>query len=431
MFGFSHVKFISQMANVIADHGHNVTLFQPYHIAMKNTEGLIKNKNIEVLNYFPNHYDELLKSEVPTFPIFWDSQIMNNPILFAFMMAKTLGKEFERTAEQVLKDTDLHEKLKSKKFDVVLVETFELSGFYLAHLIDVPAIPIMSAVRFPVFDNLFGQPSQVGYIPQTIGMERMAEYQFNRIEKFVGKPVPHWKELIKQSPVYITNSNPYLDFAVPTTATIVHAGGITIDLKKLKNVGPLPEEYEKILQERDSTVLISFGSVIRSFQMPDSFKAGLIKMFESLPEVTFIWKYEKDDVEFQKRLPKNVHLKKWVPQPALLSDERLKDGEKMTRIMRDLVSNPKYNEKAQELLSVLSNQPIDPKFNFMKHLEFAIEFPNLRSQVPAINHVGIVAHYYLDVLGFLVLTGSLLTYLTLRVVSKVLRRFVVKKTKND
>lgn len=51
---------------------------------------------------------------------------------------------------------------------------------------------------------------------------------------------------------------------------------------------------------------------------------GLIKLFESLSDVTFIWKYEKGDVEFQKRLPKNVHLKKWVPQPSLLADKRVK-----------------------------------------------------------------------------------------------------------
>ncbi|UMM32359.1 hypothetical protein L5515_006185 [Caenorhabditis briggsae] len=95
-------------------------------------------------------------------------------------------------------------------------------------------------------------------------------------------------------------------------------------IEKAENVGPLPEEYEKILQERESTFLVSFGSLVRSFEMPENFKAGLIKMFESLPDVTFIWKYEKGDAEFEKRLPKNVHLKKWVPQPALLSDKRMK-----------------------------------------------------------------------------------------------------------
>ncbi|EGT43740.1 hypothetical protein CAEBREN_26334 [Caenorhabditis brenneri] len=522
MFGYSHVKFISQMANVIADHGHNVTLFQPYHVAMKNTEGLIKNKNIEVWNYYPDHYDELLKTETPTFPIFWDSQLMNQPILMAFMMPKILGKEFEKTSEQLLKDKKLHNELKARKFDVAMIETFEITGFCkflilfflnlhtfadIANLIGLPFIPIMSAVRLPMINEIFGQPSGLGYIPQvgskrapeagfldrlndvyrsffeSIAMKGMTEHQNNFIERTLGHPVPHWKDLLKESPVYITNSNPYLDFVVPTTATIVHAGGITIDLKKLKNVGTLPDEYEKILQERDSTVLISFGSVIRSFEMPENFKAGIIKMFKSMPDVTFIWKYEKDDEEFQKKLPKNVHLKKWVPQPALLSDDRLKvfvthgglgstmeiaytgkpalmvpifgdqpqnaymlerhggavaynkfdlqDGDKLTKIMKDMVSNPKYNKNAKALLNVLRNQPIDPKYNFIKHLEFAIEFPNLRSQVPAINHADLIAHYYLDAIAFLVISGMVSVYLMLKVLQRILIRFIVKKQKND
>ncbi|PIC23222.1 hypothetical protein B9Z55_016995 [Caenorhabditis nigoni] len=182
-------------------------------------------------------------------------------------------------------------------------------------------------------------------------------------------------------------------------------------------------------------------------------------MFEFLPDVTFIWKYEKDDPEFQKRLPNNVHLKKWVPQPALLADKRLKvfvthgglgstmevaysgkpalmipifaeqpqnammlarhggaisydkfdleDGDRLTGTMRDMVENPKYQEKAQELLEILSNHPIDPKLNLMKHLEFAMRFPNLRSQVPETNQVGLIAHYYLDAIPFIAIFAVL------------------------
>ncbi|EFP00309.1 hypothetical protein CRE_18601 [Caenorhabditis remanei] len=507
IFGFSHVKFMTQMANVIADHGHNVTLFQPFHIPLKNMDGLVKNKNIEILNYYPDHYDELLNTESPTFPMFWDSHLMNNPVLQSVMMPRMIVKELQRTDEQILLDTKLHETLKNKKFDVAIAETFGISGFYLAHFLDLPCIPVMSAVRFQVFNELFGQLSSTGYIPQIgskraseagfldrlndvymkffdkITVEKMGQLQNDNFENALGRPLPNWKDLISESPVYITNSNPYLDFAVPTTATIVHAGGITIDLKKLRNVGPLPEEYEQILQERDSTILISFGSVIRSYQMPDNFKAGIIQMFESLPDVTFIWKYEKDDVEFQKRLPKNVHLKKWVPQPALLADKRLKvfvthgglgstmevaytgkpalmvpifgdqpqnaymlerhggaiaydkfdlqDGDKLTKIMKDMVTNPKYNENAHALLEVLSNQPIDPKMNLMKHLDFAIKFPKLRSQVPAISHVGIIAHYYLDVFAFLTSVAVVLAYCTFKLLRKIPVRLAAKKTKND
>ncbi|UMM32339.1 hypothetical protein L5515_006174 [Caenorhabditis briggsae] len=507
IFGFSHVKFISKLADIIADHGHDVTLFQPYHLALKNLDGLVKNQNVEILNYYPSHYDELLKKETQTFPMFWDSHLIGNPVLRAFMLAPVLGGEFKKTAMEVLSDKNLINELKSKKFDVVMAETWELSGIYLAHLLDIPCIPMMSTVRYPIFNQIFGQPSFVGHVPQmgsvgapeagffdrlndvfetfwgTIAQERLNSYQNQFIEEAIGRPVPYWKDLVKQSPIYITNSNSYLDYAVPTTATIVHVGGITMDLKKMKNVGPLSEEYEEILQERESTVLISFGSVIRSFEMPENFKAGLIKMFESLPDVTFIWKYEKDDAEFEKRLPKNVNLKKWVPQPALLADHRVKvfvthgglgsimevaytgkpaivvpifgdqnhnanmlarhggalayskydlpDGKKLAGVIKEMISNQKYKQNAETLFHVLSNQPIDPTHNFLTHLDFAIKFPNLRSQVPEINQVGLIAHYYLDVVLFLCILGIAFAYLSFKLVKRILRRFAGEKTKTD
>ncbi|CAP28623.1 Protein CBG08872 [Caenorhabditis briggsae] len=158
------------MADVIADHGHNVTLFQPFHIAMKNLDGLVKSKNIEIINYYLDHYEELLKSEADNFSVLWDSHLFNNPVLSSFTMSKMFMEKFEKTDTQLYLDTNLHAELKSRKFDVAIAETFGAAPFY----------------------------------------------------------------------------------------------------------------------------------------------------------VTFIWKYEKGDAEFEKRLPKNVHFKKWIPQPALLSDKRMK-----------------------------------------------------------------------------------------------------------
>ncbi|EGT43686.1 hypothetical protein CAEBREN_32784 [Caenorhabditis brenneri] len=504
VFGYSHIKFISLMANIIADHGHNVTLFRPYHI-VHNTAGLVKNPNIKIIDYFPDHYDELVNTEAETFPMFWDDPLVNHPILQAIMAPKIISGAIERTATQLFKDEKILNELKSMNFDVVISETFELTGIYLAHFLDVPCIPMMPAVRFTNTKDVFGQPSILGYVQQPgskmapeagffdrlndvyrkflddINTDWTSYYQSKAFEKAVGHSLPDWKDLVRKSPIYMTNSNPYLDFAVPTTAPVVHVGGITMDLEKIKNPAPLPEDYEKILQERESTVLISFGSVIRSFQMPENFKEGIIKMFNSLPEVTFIWKYEKDDVEFQKRLPKNVHLKKWVPQPALLADKRLKafvthgglgsttevsysgkpalmvpifgdqphnadmlarhggaiafskydlqDGEKLTKAIKALVYDPKYKENAEALFDVLSHQPIDPKANLMKHLEFAMRFPNHRSQVPAINQSGIIAQYYLDVLLFLILLMVFCLFLAYRISFFLLNWLTAKKNK--
>ncbi|VDO88994.1 unnamed protein product [Heligmosomoides polygyrus] len=48
----------------------------------------------------------------------------------------------------------------------------------------------------------------------------------------------------------------------------------------------------------------------------------LLEVFESMPNTTFIWKYEEKGSSLAAHL-KNVHLSTWVPQNALLGDPRL------------------------------------------------------------------------------------------------------------
>lgn len=61
---------------------------------------------------------------------------------------------------------------------------------------------------------------------------------------------------------------------------------------------------------------ISFGSLAKSIDMPLEFKMSILEVIKSLPDVTFIWKYE-ENTTMASHLP-NVHLEPWLPQNALL-----------------------------------------------------------------------------------------------------------------
>uniref|UniRef100_A0A0M3HFN2 glucuronosyltransferase n=1 Tax=Ascaris lumbricoides TaxID=6252 RepID=A0A0M3HFN2_ASCLU len=80
-----------------------------------------------------------------------------------------------------------------------------------------------------------------------------------------------------------------------------------------------------------AVVLVSFGSVAKSSEMPSNVKDAFVGMFARFPEtyvfteaasqVTFIWKYKEDD-EIAANLT-NVIKKKWVPQNDLFGHPKL------------------------------------------------------------------------------------------------------------
>ncbi|KAK6040072.1 glycosyltransferase family 28 protein [Cooperia oncophora] len=70
------------------------------------------------------------------------------------------------------------------------------------------------------------------------------------------------------------------------------------------------------LRERSATGV--FGSMAHNpYSCQTSIKKTLLEVFQSMPDTTFIWKYEEEDSKLVAHL-KNVHLSSWVPQKALL-----------------------------------------------------------------------------------------------------------------
>ncbi|CAD6190716.1 unnamed protein product [Caenorhabditis auriculariae] len=132
----------------------------------------------------------------------------------------------------------------------------------------------------------------------------------------------NWDEIVAESAYVFTNGHPLLDFPAPGLTKVIPIGGLNVQkgtkTKKLK----LSEEWEKVLSARKSTVLVSFGSNMRSVDMPEEYKKVFLSVFETMPETTFIWKYEEEGAKIADHL-QNVKLSTWVPQNELLADDRL------------------------------------------------------------------------------------------------------------
>ena len=63
---------------------------------------------------------------------------------------------------------------------------------------------------------------------------------------------------------------------------------------------------------------MSFGTNVESCDMPQKVKKIFLDLFSSFPDVTFIWKYEADDLPLDKY--KNLVTAKWLPQNDILGE---------------------------------------------------------------------------------------------------------------
>ncbi|GMS86097.1 hypothetical protein PENTCL1PPCAC_30586, partial [Pristionchus entomophagus] len=252
-------------------------------------------------------------------------------------MTARLRDTFALQCKHALTKTDLLEKLKAEKFDLVLTENFDYCGFGLAKVIGAKSVVTVSTSS--VSDHLAwitGTPSPFSWMQSSFssGVDRSLSSRFGNLISFAanyyfnsqkakgadavfrerfGPEFPSVEEIIANSSLIVTASDPLVDLARPTLRKIVDIGAIGVRDSK-----PIDEEYNQLLNLRPRTVILSFGSVAKSILLPQEYKEAIAQAFSRFPEVTFLWKYEKpEEASFVKGIP-NIIVKKWMPQNDLL-----------------------------------------------------------------------------------------------------------------
>ncbi|KAK6016755.1 hypothetical protein OSTOST_17757, partial [Ostertagia ostertagi] len=130
----------------------------------------------------------------------------------------------------------------------------------------------------------------------------------NVIDVLMGERLFHDEIFVDSSFVFTIHANPYLDYPRPMLHKTVPIGGVAVKIDSKKKV--LTKEWDDILNE---TKHHRTGLKLRSSLL----RKTLLAVFESMPETTFIWKYEEEGSQIAAYL-KNVYLRTWVPQIALL-----------------------------------------------------------------------------------------------------------------
>lgn len=134
------------------------------------------------------------------------------------------------------------------------------------------------------------------------------------LQKF-GANVPSTGHLEKLTKLAMVSSNPALDIPIPLAPNVIPVAGLHIKAPK-----KLPAEYEAFINaSAKGAVLFSLGTNVRSDMMNEHKQQMLLDAFEQLPDYHFLWKFESDI-----QTPKNVMLRKWMPQTDLLAHEKVK-----------------------------------------------------------------------------------------------------------
>uniref|UniRef100_A0A1I7WQ48 glucuronosyltransferase n=1 Tax=Heterorhabditis bacteriophora TaxID=37862 RepID=A0A1I7WQ48_HETBA len=487
-FGHSHVNFMGNIADTLANAGHNVTVVQSIIDPSLKSTGCKTAKVIPIAHN--KKMDEIYKILYSSMGSIWLGSPRNPFALF------TVGKCLYITHNIYANSSINTIKYSFYSFNY----SFPLSG--LLHLIKPRSL--VSACSSGLFDAVsldIGSPLFLSYVPSlnAVYTDQMSFYdRFSNIvstaaslyfsrklqsaaeetfEENFGSSFPTMKELISKSAFVFTNSEPLLDFARPKLHKTIDLGGIGI-----REPQKLPELFDKLLNLRKNTVLVSFGSVAKSVSMPEEYKLGLLGAMAKHPETTFIWKYENPNDTFADGVD-NVILHEWVPQNDLLNDTRLTafvthggmgsvqesaargvslmviplfadqtrnamivqkyrmgkmfdknelhNSERISEELGELIANKEQKDNARRIAQMLAKRPFTAREKLIKNVEFACEFGEIPQFDPAGRHLNFIQYYLLDVLFCVVALLSLIVLFVFVMLKRVFRFYTEKKMKSE
>uniref|UniRef100_A0A1I7U747 glucuronosyltransferase n=1 Tax=Caenorhabditis tropicalis TaxID=1561998 RepID=A0A1I7U747_9PELO len=401
LFAHSHHQFLAKIADTLTEAGHNVTFFAP--ILVREYE------NVKYLEYTKDiiyiQPDEELEKmgEAADYSNFWKEDAG----MFSFVPAvQRFFKMFVKLNENLEKDLSVLDKLKDRNFDAMIFETLAFCAHPIHEYLGIKTIfPSFSMTHMTEISKAIGEPTSPSFLPTTVspyaGQMTFKERLLNTLGDFIFTHIlkpPSLKsfrgdkeyldsnEIQAKAPFVFINSNTFLDFPRPMLAKTINIGGISVNVTQMRQE-KLSSKYNEILNERSQTVLISFGSMIRSSEMPQEYKKTIVKVIESFPAVTFLWKYESENVEFSKKV-KNLHFSKWFPQTALLADSRLTAF--ITHAGLGSVNELSYMGKPAILVPIFADQMRNAKMLARHNGSITLRredlgvFENLRSAVNSI-----------------------------------------------
>ncbi|XP_065075736.1 UDP-glycosyltransferase UGT5-like [Ochlerotatus camptorhynchus] len=321
--GLSHFKVFQPIMRALAESGHHVT----------------------VVSYFPN-----LDDPHPNYKdyAFQGQDILTNAFNLEGFSRRTFMDNFVEfyeladwgfgTCSSALNSPALDQVLalhRSKPFDLIVTEFFSTDCMLgVSHVMRVPFVGLSSCALMPWHYDRVGQPDSPSYIPSEFStfseqmsfwerfenwfvtrsvklLYRIVEWNDNRLlaAKF-GDGIPDVRDIARNTSLVLVNQHYTLSGARPLVPAVVEVGGVHI-----RNLKPLPMDLQQWLDDSpEGVIVISWGSVLRASTLPKEKRDAILSALRRIP-MKVLWKWEDDNPS---DLPKNVVVRKWLPQRDVL-----------------------------------------------------------------------------------------------------------------
>nr|XP_023017936.1 UDP-glucuronosyltransferase 2B15-like [Leptinotarsa decemlineata] len=473
----SHHSVFRSLWRELSLRGHNVTVVTPFPL---NDDSLVNLTEIDVsdpnkeiferhgFQFFMNK-ENYVQSKIPK--IF----ALNNEMAEAVLSNKEFIKLYNNSQQQfdvVIAQTYVTPVLYSlsAKFGVPLIGVSSMGGYIGSHFaMGNPHPPSLYSEMFLPYHGQMTLPERVKstlyYFWARFYRTFIALPKCDAIaKKYLGKDLPYIGDIEKNMSLLLLTTNPFLYTPRPTVPTV-----ISLEQLHIKPVKPLPQDLKEFLDEaKEGVIYFSLGSNVKSVNIPDRVRDTLMEAFSDLP-YTVLWKYESD-ILINK--PKNVHIKKWLPQQDLLAHPNIKmfisqgglqsteeavsrgvpilgipfiadqemnikrlaqlgvavgldfvtvTKEEILNAVKEIIDNPKYKQNMKKLQTLWVDQPMTSMERAMWWIEYVIRHKGTKHLRSPTVDVSWIEYLLLDVFAVLISALAVFTFLVIAIV-----KFLVK-----
>ncbi|XP_050501045.1 UDP-glycosyltransferase UGT5-like isoform X4 [Diabrotica virgifera virgifera] len=358
-----------------------------------------------------------------------------------------------------------------------------------------PAVEVTAFLLPQIVSENFGNNVALSYIPYSLAefgkvttfLQRLKNFYWIRAEGLVrkyylnnvvegqakeifGKQMDSLDSLENHISLLLCNLMQGFNHPQPLTPNIIPVGGLHI-----KPAKKLPEDLQRVMDNsKEGVILFALGTNVKPSSFSEDKRKAILDALGKLKQ-TVLWKFKGNLTN----IPKNVIIKKWLPQRDLLAHPNLKlfishggalstaeaaynavpvvgipfcadqhlninimeskgiavkvdfvtmTAETLLDKLNEILHNPKYLQNAKKVSQIIKDQPQTPLERAVFWVEFAIRNNGTHILDPASRHMSYFITSSLDIYLFLASVIIVILWLLLKCLSLV-KYFLCKNTK--